>query len=732
MPVIDLTASNITTNSAVISWNDPNVNTHALELYYRPKGYQNGDPHSWLSYTTVTGTSHTLTGLNTYTDYEVMVKANNGSIFENSAVLSFHTMCPPTATPYTMDFTGLSELPQYWRIKPVYPHEYADVVADPNDASNNVLKVHSGSEVYSVAGYYNYFHYALNGNVVLPYFTGLNALQLDFQGASSNSNYTYNVDVKVVSDPSYITSAQTIESFVLTSDMTDYSVNFSNSQYADGFIVLYVYGSNSPLDEQAVFFDNFVVTRAPAPSNLTVNLTNISATLCWTTAAASVELQYRVAGGTWSQSVTPVGNSYTMTGLTAGTEYEAQIRANYGAQNSDWVSFGTFKTLLQEAVALNASNTSYFEDFESNNGNWFFINAATNKWKRFSYNSQFYGNQGYGLRVTSSADNTLNPSWSYTTRSSYTVNGQTEYLGTPATSYAVKTFALSEGHYVFTYKYAVKGVADDDYMRVVLVPAETNIVAGVMPNGFDYQNTPNGWFSLDRGQQLTGYSANYYHWKQQINITLDVYPGGTFEPGNYMIVVLWHNPGAPGRDGQNPPGAIDNVSVTWSELLASPASIAVVESDTEATLSWTVSTCTLTPTGYEVQYEPLGNNGFVDAPIVSTNTNSITLTGLTPNTNYHVRVRSVYTDNGNSIYSDWTVPVAVTTLYPCPTDLTVVNQTSSWANVMWTVGMELPQGQSFHYKWQLTTNTGSWVSKTQAWQATAGLRTSLLALITSA
>ena len=695
IPAYDLAATDVTTTSAKINWTDDNLNTHTLELYYRTKGYHNGDQEYWQGYVSVTGTSHTLTGLMPYTEYEVLVKTIYGSTFENSATLTFGTLCPEQTVPYEQDFTGLDALPQYWRIEgetsSTTYHYYVD------DDGITFTSSISGNWVSE-----------RNAYIILPYFGNLASLQFSFENRGAGGYVT----VGVMTDPFDVSSFRSRE--YVGNSIGTHNINFGDNWASDiqyGHIALQV---NKGYYDGSVQVDIFVVTRLAAPTGLTVSdVTNTTATLGWNAGAATEwEVRYGTDANNYGTPVAVTEPTYTITGLTASTDYVAQVRAKYGdGLYSDWVTV-SFKTLMQEAVVMNAENTSYYEDFESGIGNWMFIDGGSgNRWKRSSYSSQFNGDQGYGLRITNSEATgmIINYNWQYSKRKSYTINNQTNYLPTPATSYAVKTFTLTAGHYAFDYRYAVKGIANEDYMRVVLVPAETAIEAGVMDDGFSYNTTPDGWFALDGGQQLTGYSANYYHWKDKTTVTLDVYPGGTYEPGNYMIVVLWNNEGSVRVDGENPPGAIDNVSVTWSPIITPPDmnTLVVAPTDTQATLTWVAPTCTLTPTGYEVEYAT--DASFTDALTATTNTNSVTLTGLTANTNYYVRIRSAHTANGTTIYSDWSDARGFSTQYPTPTNLAVVRQTTSMAQVMWTpVELTLPEGQRFNYTYQLTTDPDDW------------------------
>ena len=710
-------ANSVTTNSAWIVFDcDLEYNFHVNNVYsgqyyirYKTESMSNWSEERSFSVqyngrTPYCNFAH-VCSITPYTRYTVQIRCFiNNAYCEWSDEFSFATLCPATATPYNIDFNGLSALPQYWRVK--------TGTGNACSVANDQLSVSTTSGN------------PLDAYVILPYFENLATLQLSFN-ATRTAGSCNEMQVGIMTDPFDANTFSPLQTLTLSEATTTYGSSLLEASTQHGHIAIKL---NDATEEQhSVWFDDFAVTRLQALDNLAVNVTNSSATLSWTTIAPSVQIQYREADGTWLGSITPEGNPYTITGLIESTNYEARIRANFTTFNSDWVSFGTFKTLMQEAVVMNAENASYYEDFESGNGNWMFIDGGgeVNRWRRFSYFSINDGNLGYGLRVTYSADNSATTQWKYRTGYEYSFGNTSGFMATPATSYAVKTFNLSAGHYEFDYRYAVNGRANDDYMRVVLVPAETVLVNGTLPSGFDYANTPSGWFSLDGGGQLTGSSS--YAWRTKSTVTLDVYPGGTYEPGNYMIVVLWNNGGTLRSDAaQNPPGAIDNVRVTWSSLVYPPtvAALHPQVTDTEAPLAMYAPEQGIAPTSYEVQYEPAAAvNTYEGAPIatfnVAENPQTVTLTGLMPLTLYSARVRSVYTANGHSVYSDWyDCHNLFTTLCPRPTNLVVVGQTSSWANVRWNpVDMTLPNGQYINYCVQLTTDLNDWGEEDCGWSS---------------
>ena len=314
------------------------------------------------------------------------------------------------------------------------------------------------------------------------------------------------------------------------------------------------------------------------------------------------------------------------------------------------------------------------------------------------------------------------PAWQYTKMN----ENQFQNIARPSLVYLTKIFNLSAGQYTFNFDYKVMGNEGEDYLRVFLLPADMEL------NGAGSSNFPDGyqnWYYLDNGTQVARTPSNNspstafvsFAGGTNLHNVVEVIPGGAIEPGNYMMVFAWRNTGTTHGLTNNPtqyPAAIDNVSVTWSSLVYPPevSYEASQATDTEAPPMYLYAPeLGIAPTSYEVQYEPaLDHNDYEGAPIASfdaiENPQSVTLTGLTPHTLYNVRIRSVYTANGHSVYSDWANYASMfTTKYPRPTNLTVLDQTTSWANVVWTpVEMELPEGQYIHYWWQLTTDLNDW------------------------
>ena len=137
---------------------------------------------------------------------------------------------------------------------------------------------------------------------------------------------------------------------------------------------------------------------------------------------------------------------------------------------------------------------------------------------------------------------------------------------------------------------------------------------------------------------------------------------------------------------------IDDVHVTFSPKTPNSLSASNV-TGSSAYLSWSLVGHA---EQYQVQYAD--NESFSNAQTVSTSTQSVTLTGLSSETGYYARVRSVYGSSAlnNLTYSNWSNVASFTTPAPTclpPTGLTVSGITSTGATFAW----DAEQGEVFQF-----------------------------------
>ncbi len=355
-----------------------------------------------------------------------------------------------------------------------------------------------------------------------------------------------------------------------------------------------------------------------------VGITAHEATLTWT--AGDEESNWDVYVTTDSEVVpddntTPTYQvtscSKDLTGLTAQTTYYAYVRANCGGGDiSKWAK-KIFST-TREALAVD-QNHPYEQNFETSNDLGFANGTLTNAWCWGSATN----NGGSKAMYISNDGGTTN---AYSTNSTATV-------------YASKLFNFSQGTYTVVYDWIAYGESNCDYVRVALAPGDVDFTAGTSA-----PSIPNTWIVLDGGNKLHLKDS----WQSQ---TAEVAVNGT-----YTMVFIWRNDSS---TGTQPPAAIDNISISF---MTCPRPTNLTSNDVTgrtATLTWTENG---TATNWVLQYAT--NSTFTEnlAEVNVTGTASKALSGLSPETQYYARVKSVL---GNE-ESSWSDVKDFTTLATCP------------------------------------------------------------------
>lgn len=165
----------------------------------------------------------------------------------------------------------------------------------------------------------------------------------------------------------------------------------------------------------------------------------------------------------------------------------------------------------------------FFDNFEDDTCSWTLLNgSSTNAWH---WGTAAHNGNNHSIYISQDGgvSNTYN-------------------MGAGTWVYATKVFTLESGYYRFSYDWKCYGDGYHyDYIRVGLLPSATNPTPG--------SGLPGGWVSLDDGSYLDGNSD----WRAK-SVIINVSTAG-----DYKMVFAWRNNT---YDGSNPPGAIDNVSIT--------------------------------------------------------------------------------------------------------------------------------------------------------------------------
>ncbi|MBQ3709496.1 MAG: fibronectin type III domain-containing protein [Bacteroidales bacterium] len=335
----NLTASGVTSNSAVLTWDAGEGSTWNVQ-------YKMASASEWIDAATVSSPTCTLNNLSPGTDYRARVQTKcEGDDVSTWRTVSFTTQCGAMSIPYTRNFdndaSGTGEgLPPCWT--PI------------NDGGDGYPYL-TGSNAYSEPNCMLFYRMsdfgALNQIAVLPEMdAALNTLQISFY-AKLGSGTNEPLSIGVMSDPE---NASTFVKFqdvtIASTTYSQYMVNFETyvgtgghiafkCERGDGFTQIYV-------DDIAVTTNSVCFApTAPQISNVTAHTANIT----WTPGSevTNWQVQYKkTTDANWSESVAVNGTpTHTFSNLDAVTTYQARVRTNCGNDNySEWVEAENFTT----------------------------------------------------------------------------------------------------------------------------------------------------------------------------------------------------------------------------------------------------------------------------------------------------------------------------------------------------------------------------------------------------
>lgn len=388
-----------------------------------------------------------------------------------------------------------------------------------------------------------------------------------------------------------------------------------------------------------------------------------SATLSWQPgilgSANQYEVAYRSNTETEYTEVAVNDTFLTLTDLQPITTYVWKVRAVCSdTLSSDWSLESSFTTHRRQATI------PYFCDFEDSteNVNWFLpINpdAEDNRWYTGSYVSY---SGSHSLYVSSNGGAT----------------NLTYGFGTNYPAWAYREFVIDTVYpqYIITFQH--RGY--EHYTAYWGPPAPLfSIVPPVLQ--------PDGSVRLSDNQSLPQDSVWMTH----------SYSFSVATPGTYRLYFDWRTAFYP--NSGKPAASIDDISIEGIPCLVAHTLTATDITDTSAVLSWQYN-CVDSPMGYEVGYKTAGDDDYTIFTVYDTT--SVTLTGLTPNTTYYWRVKTLYDD---SFATDWCSPVSFQTdviwVHPIPYTCDFEDATE---NLAWHLPMVTGNNQP---RWYIGHNTYS-------------------------
>lgn len=431
-----LTASSITTNSAILGWTSTAT---SFNVEYGLSGFTQGTG------TVANGVTnpYTANGLTPSSVYQYYVQAVCGtsSISTWAGPFSFTTACDNSDIPYMLDFEEVTV--------PALPLCTQNV---NEGTGNNWLTVSAPGSGFTTKA----LRYAYNGtnDANTWFFTnGLNLVggtsyRLEFDYGNNSTSYEESLKVAFGTSKTGAAMTNVIADYPSIGDATLHHaiLDFTPSVSGVYFVGFQAY---SIADQWNLFVDNILIDLTPAcpqPLDLVlVTTTSSSATINWTAGASETlwNIEYGATGfglGTGT-AVSGVTNPYTITGLASNTAYDVYVQSDCTTSGvSTWTGPLSFIT------ACASLPLPYSNDFDTQADCWTLENSNLDgeSWQFLTNATEIScisGTGDYALGVlyntdgvTSMDDWLFSPAFDLTSGSTYTLefsygnDGGTTYL----------------------------------------------------------------------------------------------------------------------------------------------------------------------------------------------------------------------------------------------------------------------------------------------------------------
>ena len=577
--------------SATLTWESEETE---FTLYYKES---TASDYIAVPYVT---SPYELTGLVANTNYDWFVVVDCGGDTMPSFVSTFTTACAEiTMLPFFEDFDDMpaGAAPACWP-RGAYHASYPQVYVSSGNA-------HSGTQAV-----YYYYSNTLALPLVNPNAIDLSEAQLSFW-AKANAGNT--VDVGFYTNPLDSTTFTRLATISPTTDNVLYTVSLSSHTPEMGnYVGFRRTGSTGGL----LFIDDVTLEDIPLcerPELTPAIVTADNVTLTWSSESSSFNLYYRTTADSLYEEITGITDTfYILSDLLPVTEYVWYV-AGLCDDGSLANSFlGDFTTPM---IPTELPYTADFSDEDT----WILNNGTCiNQWVKGAINDTLNG-----LFVSN--------------------NGSTPGYTTSSAAGAVsaeKHFVVGDaGSVVVSFDLNCGGESTYDYLKVFLAPMSESYPAGSSPS---WAANSYSTYAADFSDylSLTGNTTQPY----KINLTqgntihVEVFlsnPNIIADAGSMAkLVMVWRNDGSGGTQ----PGAI----VTNLEVFTLDCDIPTIPvvsniQATSAEVAWNATT-----SSFVIQYG-LANLSWDSDDIITEqlSDNNTILTGLEPNTQYHLRVASL-------------------------------------------------------------------------------------------
>ena len=603
---------------------------------------------------TTTTRSISITGLTAQTQYDVYLVSNCGS---DTTFYTFTTTCTPVTLPYSENFDSHTTSTTASTGVHINCWDYIMTGTSSYQGSSYQPQIYY-SPTYANSGSYSYRLYGVCYLKLPPMPTSLDSLTLTFSDYTTSTYY--GLEVGVMEGNTFI-PVQTISS--PTSTHVEYEILF-NSYTGNSRTIAFrnFYTTSASTSYSYHYIDDIFVDYTPScPKVVDVTSAGVSTTsldLDWTdrVTAPQWEIEYGPAGYTMGSTsgTRLVVNSHpaTVTGLAALTTYDFYVRPICSATDTGyWSNKATLITGMcdnsVEAFTGAATSTTYF--------------APVNNYYRYTLSETIIDSAelvgigdiqtiAYSYHyATPSTDKTDVTIWlQHTTKSTF--SGSTDVI-TLDTNVAVKVYEgelnCIQGWNYFTFD-SVSFTWD----------GHSNIVVIVDDNSYDY----NGLSYTFDASACTGTKTLHYYSDSQNPDPLNptAFTGSKSTLTNMRPTMKLISCGAACAE----PAQLNASNITYNS----------------ATINWTGSADT-----YEISVKAATASTWPDP--VTVNTNSYSVSELTPETDYQFMIRAIC-DTTEGLISNWVNGTFTTDELPCfvPTELHTTSTNYTNATLAWNAG----------------------------------------------
>ena len=554
---------------------------------------------------TVTTNTYTAQGLDVLTDYVAHVRTLCGG-GDHSNYLTLHFFTPFDSLPYYQNFnsfTSSDPLPIGWLHK----------------GAGTIQHVTTGSYLYDSTAL-RFSGSSTNNIAVLPPFPAeISELYLQFQTRpEGTSSFPGNFDVGYITDLDDITSFVALQTYNYADFNGAYQeklVTFAGAPAGARIAMRHRATSSSWywfVDDIEVDYDD-----CPTVTNLTVvDVSAESATVSWSPVAVSTSYQLNLNG----QLYTTTDTFYTFNNIYQATNYTLEVTTLCGSDDSH-VATAQFTT------PMIVQGLPYTADFSAADGWLSHSGDCVNFWTKGAVDANTNG-------LFVSTGNGTAPGYTNTSAAS-SVTAEKHFLVGDASSFIVSFDVLCGGESSY------------DYLKVFFAPVTQEYAVGTGTQTWTDKTYQTYAFNFSPyfGQTSTSTSYPYI-----INLTngntvhVEFLVNNPVQNPDFLseakLVFGWRNDGT---SGTQPGPVITNLKVK-AETCKRPSAVMLTDIHaTTASVAWNMPEYA---SSFILQYAPYGAdwNGPTVETLNATDT-SATLTGLTPNTMYQLRVATDCADD---------------------------------------------------------------------------------------